>query len=67
MSILNFERSQIVAFAENGLMNKKSVLHYDVCQALKNGLTHEKIAELFNLNDGRMVRYIKEHKCPECR
>lgn len=67
MTILNFERSQIVAFAENGMMNKKSVLHFDVCKALKEGKTAEKIAEQFNLAEPRHVWYIRDHKCPDCR
>ena len=67
MTILNFERDQVVALAESGLMNKKSILHFDVCKALKEGKTHEKIAELFNLCDDSMVRWIQRHKCPDCR
>ncbi len=67
MSILKFERNQIVAMATEGLLNKKSIIHYDVCQALKEGKTAEKIAELFQIAEIRHVWWIRDHKCPDCR
>lgn len=67
MSLLSFDRNQIVALAKEGLMNKKTILHYDVCQALKEGKTAEKIAELFQIAEPAHVRWIQRHKCPDCR
>ena len=67
MTILSFERKEIVALAEKGLMHKNAVRHYDVCKALSEGKTQERIAEEFNLNDDRAVRWIKDHKCPDCK
>lgn len=64
MSILNYERSQIVALSP--LIRGDAVRWYDVCKALKEGMTQERIAEMFNLCDDRAVRKIKEKHCPEC-
>lgn len=63
MSILNYDRSQIVALSE--LMRGNAVLWFDVCKALKEGKTQEKTAEIFNTDD-RTVRWIKKKYCPEC-
>lgn len=66
MSLLKFERSQIVALVENGLMNKATIMHYDICKAILSGETQEKIAERFGLSEDRVVRLIRDKKCPEC-
>lgn len=64
MNILKYDRSQIVALAT--MMRGNAVLYYDVCKALNEGKTQEKIAELFNLSDDREVRRIKKLHCPDC-
>lgn len=66
MSLLSLTRNQVVAFVQEGTMNKASVRHYDICEALKRKVPQEKIAELFNLTDSKQVRWIKDHKCPDC-
>lgn len=67
MNILSFSRSQVIAMADAGMMNKKSVLHYDVCKEISNGVPYSQIADKFNISEVRLVSYIKEKKCPDCR
>jgi len=64
-SLLDLTKSEIVALAKIGI-NKKSEFHQEVCKALAEGKTHEKVAEMFNLTDDAHVRYIQRTKCPEC-
>jgi hypothetical protein len=62
--ILDWDRNQIVAFSS--FTSSRLTLCYDVCRALREGKTQEKIAELFNLSDDREVRRIKKKYCPDC-
>lgn len=64
--ILHFQREQIVCMVATGFLNKKAVLHYDVCKKLADGKTQEQIAEELNI-EPRTVRQIKSHKCTECK
>lgn len=66
MSILKYSREQIEEFVNSGMMRKEILKHYDVCKALSSGVTQEKAAEVFGLNDDSYVRKIKAVKCPEC-
>lgn len=66
MSILSLTRAEVVAFAQDGLMKKESVRHWDICKALKDKVPQEKIAEIFNLTDSKQVRWVKSKKCPDC-
>lgn len=61
------EDDLVPMMADSNLFHKSSKLHLAVCKALREGKTHEQVAEMFDLNDGRAVRYIKEHKCKDCR
>lgn len=65
MNILSFERNQVVAAAKCGIMNKASILHYDVCRALSEGKTQDHISEVFCI-DVETVKQIKRTKCREC-
>lgn len=67
MNILNFSRDEVVAMSDAGLINKKSTLHYDVCKEISNGVPYSEIANKFNMAEVRLVSYIKEKKCPDCR
>lgn len=67
MNILTFSREQVVAMADAGMMNKKSPLHYDVCKEISKGVSYSQIASKFNMAEVRLVSYIKEKKCPDCR
>lgn len=65
--ILDFTRDQIKKLVENGMLNKKSLRHYDVCKAIAEGKTQEQIAEELNYSETKSIRYIKAHKCKDCR
>lgn len=67
MSLLIFERSQVVAFADEGLMNKKSVLHYDICADYKSGKTVAEISKKYGIDEFRNIFTIIDRKCPECK
>ena len=67
MNILNFTRDEIKAMSDSGMMNKKSPLHYDVCKEISNGVPYSQIADKFNFAEVKLVSYIKEKKCPDCR
>lgn len=67
MNILSFSREQVVAMADSGIMNKKSPLHYDICKEISRGISYSVIADKFNISEIRLVSYIKEKKCPDCR
>jgi DNA-binding NarL/FixJ family response regulator len=62
MNILTFSREQVKGMAEQGFLNKQSVLHYDVCRALAEGKTQAQVAEQFNISDEN-VKWIKKRKC----
>lgn len=66
MSILSKSREEIERDIKDGYANKKTLLHYDLCKAMAQGLTQEAAAEKFNLTDDRYVRLIKSKKCPDC-
>lgn len=67
MNILDLSRSQIEEMVKAGIMSKSNLRHYDICRALAEGKTQEKIAEAFNLTDDSHVRKIKNKKCAECK
>lgn len=62
--ILQFSREQIIAFAQGGLMNIKSLTHWEVCKDLKDGKKSEQVAEKHHLS-AEAVWKIKRCKCPE--
>jgi hypothetical protein len=64
--ILQFKREEIVAFADAGMMNKKSPLHWDVCLQLAKGKTMEVVADDFRISF-ETVRQIKCRKCPDLK
>lgn len=63
MTILEFTREKVKAMAQAGLMNIKSVEHWDVCKFLSEGHTAESAAERFRIDTNKVV-YIRSHKCP---
>lgn len=63
MTILEFTREKVKAMAQSGLMNIKSLEHWDICKFLHEGNTAEATAERFGINTERVV-YIRSHKCP---
>ncbi len=65
MNILSFDRAQVVAAASCGIMNKASVVHYDVCKALSEGKTQDYVSEIFCI-DVETVKQIKRTKCKDC-
>jgi len=66
MNILALSRGEVVAFVESGMLRPENLRHYDICKELSSGKTQIEIAEQFQLSDSRVVRYIKENKCPDC-
>lgn len=66
MNILSLTRGEVVAFVESGFMRPETIKHYDICKALSDGKTQNEIAQEFKLSDSRVIRSIKEKKCPEC-
>jgi DNA-binding NarL/FixJ family response regulator len=67
MTILNYTREQVEALVSDGLMNKKSVKHFDVCKAIAEGKTQNQIAKELDYSETKTIRWIKQHKCPDCR
>ncbi len=66
MNILSLKRNEVEFFIKTGVMRPENLRHYDICQAIKNGMTQEQAAEKFNVTDDRYIRRIKEKKCPDC-
>lgn len=66
MNYLDFSREEIIALGKLGF-NKNSAFHYDICQEISRGVTYSEIASKFNIAEVKLVRYIKEKKCPDCR
>lgn len=67
MNILSLSRVEVKNFVDSGLMREENLTHYDICKALADGKKQNAIAEEFNIPDVRLVRYIKQRKCPDCR
>jgi len=66
MSLLDYSIEEVRKRVEAGELNKKAVLHYEVCKAIAQGKTQSKIAEEFNYSETKSIRWIKQHKCPDC-
>lgn len=66
MSILIYTRQEIEEKILVGGWHKASLRHYEICKALAEGKTQADIAEKFDVSDSRVVRFIKDKKCPEC-
>lgn len=64
ISLLDFEREEIKACAQAGIMNIQTLLHWDVCNHLKKGHTLYKTAADFRKSI-ETIKYIKK-KCPDC-
>jgi len=62
--ILSFQREQIKAFAQSGLMNIKSLSHWDICYQLSLGIDREMVAMKFRMSVPAIDK-IKKCKCPE--
>lgn len=60
-----FTRSEAYAAAQQGGINIKSGLHWDVCNDLIRGLDRAIIAEKHNISLDAIVK-IKREKCPDC-
>lgn len=67
MSILIFERNQIVALTSEGLMNKKTTLHYDICKDYQSGLTASEISRKYEIAEFSTIYKVIDRKCPECK
>lgn len=66
MNIMSLTRDQVKELVDKGWLNKKALMHYDVCKAAAQGKTSDQIAVEFDYCDGRQIRWIKQHKCPNC-
>jgi len=62
--ILQFQRDQIKAMAQSGLMNIKSLTHWDVCNDLRSGKDRETVAQLHGLSLPGVDK-IRRCKCPD--
>lgn len=67
MNILSLSREEIKELVDSGFMRKENLAHYDICRAIAMGKKQNEIADEFNIPDVRLVRYIKEKKCKDCR
>lgn len=67
MSILIFDRNQIMALASEGLVNKKAPLHYDICKDYQAGLTTAAISKKYEIAEFSTIYKVIEKKCPECK
>lgn len=63
MNILDFSRENVKAMGLSGLMNIKSVVHWDICFELSKGKTHEQVSDLLHISV-RTVEEVKRKKCP---
>lgn len=64
--ILTFTREQIVALSNKGIMNKKSIDHWDICNDLRSGQDQETVAMKHNLSPIQVYK-INRCKCPEVK
>lgn len=64
MTILSFSRDQLVAMSESGLMNKKTIIHWDICNDLKKGHTLEYVADTYRMSVTQVWR-VKQCKCSD--
>lgn len=62
--ILAFSRNIISKMVSTGVMNKKSLIHWDICNDLKSGKTIETVSETHKLSVTQVWR-IKQCKCPD--
>ncbi len=65
MRLMKYDKSQVVALVDDGMVRKENIEHWDICKALSEGKTIELVAEDFRLSS-RNVAYIKEKKCKKC-
>jgi hypothetical protein len=63
-NILSFTREQAIAYGQQGGLNIKSALHWDVCNDLKNGIDRIEITKKHNIGLDAIVK-IKRCKCPD--
>ncbi len=63
---MKFTKDQIIEMVKDGFVNKKSIFHFDVCQALAQGKTQPAVAQEKNYQEPKTIRYIKKHKCKYC-
>ncbi len=62
-NILEYSIDQIENFIKGKLLNRKSLMHFHVCNELQEKEKQEVIAEKFHISP-RQVRKIKRCKCP---
>jgi len=67
MNILKYTREEIERRISEGEMRKENLKHYEICRALAEGKKQNDVADQFNVSDVRNIRYIKSHKCKDCR
>ena len=65
INLLAFKRSFLIECIKAKSMRKKSLIHFEICQDLKNGMKQEEIAEKFDMQS-RNIRLIKRQYCPNC-
>lgn len=63
---VKLSRDQIIEAVQDGFLNKKMIFHFDVCQALAEGKTQQKIAEGHDIRDFKTIRNIVKRKCKYC-
>lgn len=65
MNILKYTRNEIVALFKDGIVSGSVLHHWEICKALSEGKTIEKVAEDFRVHP-RGVQWVKANKCPSC-
>ena len=63
-NILQYTRKEAYAYAQQGGLNIKSGLHWDVCNDLKNGSDRETVAQRHRLSLPGVDK-IRRCKCPD--
>ena len=63
---MKFKRDEIVAMVKDGFLNKKSILHFDVCKELAEKKTQAQISSQHDITELKTIYYIKKNKCKYC-
>lgn len=63
---MKFKRDEIVAMVNDGFLNKKSILHFDICRDLAQKKTWASIISEHDISELKTVHEIKKKKCKYC-
>jgi len=64
---MKFTRDEIIEMVKDGMMNKRTIFHYDVCRALAEMKSRQDVEDTMNIGDSSGLRYIIKRKCKYCK